>query len=361
MSNPTSPLAAAAHPDPNPYYAEMLAAHPLGWSEAGLWVVAGADRARETLSCPSLGVRPASEPVPAPLVGTVAGAVFARLVRMIDGPHHDQLKHAIAAALDSLDPTLVETTCREAATQLLPITPDHLNSYCFAVSAHAIGRLLGIAPEQLTETARLMGDFVRCFSPVSTPEQIAAGIAAALPLTELVTPALDGPLMRALKREFANAGIDSDADLAANALGFLFQSYEATAGLIGNAICRLTAGTANLEHLLLDTLEQSSPAQNTRRFAHAACSIAGHEINVGDPILILLAAANLDAASPDFSFGFGPHACPGRSLAMTIARIGIAELLESGFPLDQLHFTGTYRHSANTRIPLFATGSGESV
>ncbi len=195
----------------------------------------------------------------------------------------------------------------------------------------------------------------------ATPEQIAAGIAAALPLTELITPALDGPLMRALKREFVNAGIDAEADLTANALGFLFQAYEATAGLIGNAICRLTAETTNLEQLLLDTLQQASPAQNTRRFAHAACSIAGHEIDAGDPILIVLAAANLDAATSDFSFGFGPHACPGRSLALTIARIGIAQLLESGFTFDQVHFTGRYRPSANTRVPLFATGSGESA
>ena len=63
----------------------------------------------------------------------------------------------------------------------------------------------------------------------------------------------------------------------------------------------------------------------------------------------------LDAARRErraFTFGFGPHACPGEAVAVTIASAGVARLLAAGVEPGRLAFT--YRESVNTRVPLFA-------
>ena len=55
-----------------------------------------------------------------------------------------------------------------------------------------------------------------------------------------------------------------------------------------------------------------------------------------------------------FTFGVGPHACPGEALAVAIAEAGVASLLAAGVEPAALLDGVTYRPSVNTRIPLFA-------
>jgi cytochrome P450 len=90
-------------------------------------------------------------------------------------------------------------------------------------------------------------------------------------------------------------------------------------------------------------------------------------MKAGDAILVILAAANRDPSvnpNPErfdifrkerriFSFGVGPHACPGEALATTVAKAGVERLIASGVALEGLTETITYRASANARIPIF--------
>jgi hypothetical protein len=79
--------------------------------------------------------------------------------------------------------------------------------------------------------------------------------------------------------------------------------------------------------------------------------VAGQPMKEGDAILVLLAAAKQ-------AFGTGPHACPGETLAVTIAQAGIETLLQTGLNLERLATSVTYRPSANVRIPLFGEENG---
>ncbi|MGH2550228.1 MAG: hypothetical protein ACRDHN_12605, partial [Thermomicrobiales bacterium] len=312
------------------------------------------------LGCPHLGVRPLEERVPAAIENTAAGQIFSRLVRMTDGPSHQPLRSAVETALDSLDPELIVKICREAVRLLLPIESSAIEQYLFDVPVYAIGRLLGIPDTVLPHTANLMRRFVRCFSPLSTTEQITQGIATAQPLLEIVKSGLAGPLYTALENAMREAGCDLERDLPANAIGLIFQSYEGTAGLIGNAIKRMPTHSGSIRALLLESLQLDSAVQNTRRFAHKASSIGENSLESGDRVLVVLAAANLDAQTPDFSFGFGAHSCPGRELALTIAEIGLSELVAAGFDFTSIRFSGEYRPSANTRIPIFESTGGHA-
>src|SRR5579862_5414553 len=97
---PASPLDAATHPDPYPYYAQLVAEKPLHRDTAsGLWVAADAAAVSAVLTSELCRVRPPAEPVPIALLGSPAGDIFGRLVRMTDGPGRCPVKRAIAATL----------------------------------------------------------------------------------------------------------------------------------------------------------------------------------------------------------------------------------------------------------------------
>src|SRR5229473_1176610 len=79
---PADPIAAVTHPDPYPYYRELVARTPLYRDEVqGLWVAASADAVTAVLTSALGRVRPAAEPVPAALLASPAADIFGRLPR----------------------------------------------------------------------------------------------------------------------------------------------------------------------------------------------------------------------------------------------------------------------------------------
>lgn len=157
----------------------------------------------------------------------------------------------------------------------------------------------------------------------------------------------------------------------ANLIDLFSQTFEATAGLIGNAVLALIqhpslhSESTSIEDLLAEVQRFDPPVQNTRRFVAAPCEIDGTRLNAGDVILVLLASANRDPQlndNPDtflldrpnrrsFTFGAGRHQCPGQSLALSIAGATVRHILAMKPELDRL--TWHYRPSANGRIALF--------
>jgi cytochrome P450 len=56
-----------------------------------------------------------------------------------------------------------------------------------------------------------------------------------------------------------------------------------------------------------------------------------------------------------FTFGLGPHACPGEALATAIATAGVHELLGAGVDPAALGPPVGYRRSVNVRMALWGT------
>jgi cytochrome P450 len=325
-------------------------------------------------------VRPASEPIPPALDGSTAGKIFGALVRMNDGQGHCPLKKAISSTLDTLNSsTVFEISLRHAQTLAAQYSPSRLTDFAFELPAYVMASLLGVDDPYLSQIARWMSDFVYCLSPISTPQQIEQGKQAAERLVDLFSKLLaeENPtLLVRLSQLLSQMGITDDSLALANAIGFISQTYEATAGLIGNALLALaahpivhqqiTTDMSLLNRFISEVARFDSPVQNTRRFLAADDLIAGQAMKAGDAVLVLLATANRDPAvnsQPDtfdihrqnpqcFTFGLGIHACPGQSLAEIIARAALQHLITSGLDVTALPKTMAYRHSTNTRIPL---------
>jgi cytochrome P450 len=356
---PATPTTAATHPDPYPFYAGLVAGRPFGHdSGSGLWVAAGAAAVAEVLADPACRVRPGAEPVPRGIAGTPAGEVFGELVRMTDGPPQARRKQALAAALETIREEDVVALAAKEAGQAADWTDLQ-----FGVPVRVMASLLGLDGDAPAEAARLVADFVRCVPASATAADHAAAATAAGHLLDLLGPRVragnGGPIGARLGGWPEPAG-DS---LPANVIGLLSQTYDATAGLIGNTLLAVArhGRPDDLAAFVAEVVRHDAPIQNTRRFVAAATTVAGHDVPAGATILLLLAAANRDpAANPDphtfrpgradprvFTFGQGAHRCPGRAVAEAIAA-GVAATV-TGTPSH----TG-YRPSPNARIPVLA-------
>ena len=391
MPNPPNPIAAVTHADPYPYYAELLANWPLYYDQAlGLWVASSAEIVAAILSSPLCLVRPPAEPVPRALLGSPAAEIFGQLVRMNDGAGHCPFKQAVSAALASIDLEGAAEQGRRwvhvlADRYLSPRAPARLADFAFRLPAYVVGSLLGIPPDMLEQLAGLVGDFVGCLAPNSSAEQLERGKFAAAQLLDSFRSLLaeqqdqgtEG-LLATLAREARRVGRDATDTIIANGIGFLSQAYEATAGLIGNTWLALAAHAevrgmvaaepSLLKDAILEVLRYDPPIQNTRRFLAQDATIAGQAMRAGDTVLVLLAAANRDPQlNPhparfdihrddrrSFTFGHGPHACPGEAQALTIAHAGVEQLIAAGMVLEQGEIS--YRASANARIPSVELG-----
>jgi len=370
---PANPIAAASHPDPYPYYRQLLAGPALDFDAGlGLWVASRAAVIQEVFDNPHCVVRPPAEPVPKAIADSSAGAVFGALARMTEGPGHALARQAIGRAVAQLDPAAVAARTRALAGETDADLPTWV-----------VADLLGFGRAQLPQVARLVGDFVRCLSPLSTGEQLADASRAAQALIERVgslvqtSRARPSTLLEHVCEQAALSGWNAQHAILANLVGLLSQTHEATAGLIGNCIVallsqpglqrRLRADPALAPSLVRETARFDPPVQNTRRFVAQATTVAGICLEPGAVILLLLGAAGRDeqayARANDFvldrpqhalpGFGHGRHACPGQDLARTIAAAALEHLLSLPGALDPAMLQWTYRPSVNGRLPLF--------
>jgi cytochrome P450 len=323
--------------------------HKLEWDAGrGLWIAAGTALMEEVLGHPVLRVRPLAEPVPAAIAGGSAGEVFGALVRMNEGERHAAPKLALQRALAfAASGNVAQQRARAIAAGLLAEDRE-IGAWVFEAPVSTVASLLGFADTQLPAVARWMGDFVVCLSPLSSAAQIEQAHAASLRLLaamrELLQAAPEGSLAAAVAQEAAAAGWQNDHAILANLVGLLSQTYEATAGLLGNSLIAFQRGAdgTDANALVAQVMQTDPPIVNTRRFAAERCVVGGVTVEAGQAILVMLGAAKR-------GFGHGRHACPGQQLAQQIAA-GCIEALRSK-PLPQL--TWTYRASVNARIPEF--------
>jgi cytochrome P450 len=381
----TSPIEAVRVTDPYPYYATLVAERPFAFDEAvNAWVAADAAAVTAVLHEDGLRVRPPAEPVPGGIVGTAAGEVFGSLVRMTDGDLQRRLKQVVTEALGRVDTAAVaELAADRTRARLAPGGAAPLEDLMFAVPASVVAGLCGLDAGADDEAARLIGDFVQCIPASATPAQQQLAAVAAGRLQELLGPRITGAgagagagagsgLLWDLVRAARRADWPGTAPLLANAIGFLSQTYDATAGLIGNTLVALSRGEAppptpgGIARLAREVVRHDAPIQNTRRFAAGPFRHAGAEVRPGQAVLLLLAAANRDpAVNPDphafrtdrtkpavFTFGAAAHRCPGEDLAVAITAGVVGELLASGWKPSELPAEPDYRPLANARIPV---------
>jgi cytochrome P450 len=243
---------------------------------------------------------------------------------------------------------------------------------------------LGFGPEDCARVRQQVSQFVGCISPLSGPEAIAASITAASALLDDTAELMASPGMGLSRRIEIALRRDSAVDdrlLAANLIGMMSQSFDATAALVGQALVALARHRGPwddrmddhelLDRVLRETLRHDAPIQSTRRFMAADTEMDdGTLLRQGQPVLVLLASANRDEASyadadrfdidrqnlSSFSFSFGRHRCPGEEFARALAAGIITAMRACGLvPETHIARAPAYSVSFNARLPILAT------
>lgn len=385
-AHPADPLQAVTHPDPYPYYATLRQRPPLVRDDTlKLWIAARASTVRVVLEDERLTVRPASEPVPRTIAGEPAGAVFGQLARMNEGEPHRVARRALIAGLGSVDVEHVFRSAHARAAEAIARTEASerrlLEVLAFALPVQLIASLVGLpADDGLEATVR---QFVACLSPLSNAQALYDAHDAASRLqAQLHTLTQDDTRVSALVERIVAGGLERGTPtpnvLVSNLLGLFSQTFEATAGLVGNSIVTLIRHARTATHLresptaihaFVREVARFDPAvHNTRRFVREPVRIEGVDLQPGDVVLVLLAAASRDEAAfedaehfmparaqqPLPGFGAARHACPGESIALAITAGIVQAIVESGFDFDDPALQWSYRPSLNGRIPHFA-------
>jgi cytochrome P450 len=386
-ATPADPLQAVTHPDPYPYYTALRESpSPLIRHDAlNLWIAARAPTVRAVLEDERLTVRPASEPVPRAIAGEAAGHVFGQLARMNEGEPHRLARRALLEGLGSVDTEQVFESARTRAATAIEqsVAQDArvLDALAFALPVQIVAELVGLPTAiGLEATVR---HFVACLSPAATADALRDAHRAASQL-QLRLQALtqDAASTSPLLERIASAGLERHPALpnalVSNLLGLFSQTFDATAGLIGNSIVtlarihgvasQLTRSVFDIHGFVREVARFDPAVHNTRRFAREAVCIEGVTLQPGDAILVVLASASRDdalfeqadhfipARTPPWlpGFGAGRHACPGESIGRAITAGVVGALAESGFDFAHPALRWTYRPSLNGRIPKFA-------
>lgn len=293
-----------------------------------------------------------------------------RILGELDPPHHTTIRRVMVTALTPKVVHAAEPFIRETAAALLhdvpvPGTADLVPAFTVPLPNRVTVHLLGFPPDDADRIAAWAKELMESGFPLTNQgphgEGFAAGFPdfagyiddqiaqrAATPRNDIVTRIgaleVDGQRLeprqtRALVRNLITGGLTTTSQL----LGNLVHEILRTADL--EDMLRRDPGL--LTNAIEESLRISPPVLFVARGCVRETSIGDVAIEPGERVIAGNASANRDEtlfdhpdafhadrenADQHLTFGFGPHVCPGASLARIVTRIGIATFLERFAP-----------------------------
>ncbi|MFI0981398.1 cytochrome P450 [Streptomyces sp. NPDC021093] len=359
--------------DPYPAYAWLREHAPVHRTKlpSGVeaWLVTRYVDARQALADQRLSKNPANHTGSAHAKGKtgIPGERSADLMTHllnIDPPDHTRLRRLVSKAFTPRTVAEFAPRVQELTDRLIDAfepngSADLIHEFAFPLPIYAICDLLGVPREDQDDFRDWAGMMIRHGGgPRGGVARSVKKIRAYL--VELIhrkREDLGDDLISNLIRASDHGEHLTENEAAAMAFIILFAGFETTINLIGNGTYallrnpeqreRLQAALAEGDTGLLATgveelLRYDGPVElATWRYATEDLSIGGEEISAGDPVLVVLAAADRDPErfqDPDtldlsrrdnqhLGYGHGIHYCLGAPLARLEAQTALATLL----------------------------------
>ncbi|WP_434590615.1 cytochrome P450 family protein [Streptomyces sp. A5-4] len=287
----------------------------------------------------------------------------------IDPPDHTRLRRLVAKAFTPRTVAAFAPRVQELTDQLIDAfvekgEADLIHDFAFPLPIYAICDLLGVPREDQDDFRDWAGMMLRHVKPGhgGGPR---GGVARSVKkmrnyLAELIHRKREEPgddLISGLIQASDHGEHLTENEAAAMAFILLFAGFETTVNLIGNGMYALLRNPVQRERLqqalaegdteLLATgveelLRYDGPVElATWRYATEALTLGGEDIAAGDPVLVVLAAADRDPErfnDPDtldlsrtdnqhLGYGHGIHYCLGAPLARLEGQTALATLL----------------------------------
>lgn len=351
-------------------FAQMRREHPL-WQQPGLdgktliWFVTGYDEAELILRDDKRFTRDFSAIMPPERLAQLPQDPVFRLVdnHLLnkDGADHRRLRGLVSKAFTPSIIGQMRPRIQAIADELLDQIAaqgeaDLIETYAFPLPIIVIAELLGI-PAEDRDKFRTWSNAV--MMPALTPEAQAETLANLQAfvayLRQLFEQRRHDPqpdLISALLQAEEAGDRLSEEELFSMVILLIIAGHETTVSLLGNATLALLQHPAQMAHLrenpdLMPTaveefLRYDGPVERAMsRWATEEVEINGRILQPGDPIIVIIGAANRDPAqfdNPDrleiernptrhLAFGRGSHYCLGAPLARLEGEIALNTLL----------------------------------
>lgn len=353
--------------DPYPLYRRLREHDPVHWDPfMHSWVVTGYRDALAVLRGFSAARAPRPERLERAGLGALApiARLMSRQMLFMDPPDHTRLQRACAAAFTPRRVERLRARVRRIADGLLDAVlergeMDAIGDFAAPLPAIVTADLLGVPAEdhrRLKAWSEALAEMVG--NAQHAPHRLRHLLAALDEMTDYFRAAMreqerrprEGLLGLLMAAEADGARLGEE-DVLATVLLALVGGQETTTNLIGTGLLTLlrapdalarwrddpAVGASAVEELL----RHVSPTQHTARIAPADTALGGKTIRAGDPVTVVLAAANRDPArfaDPDrlrltrpdnrhLAFGWAAHFCPGAPLARMEGAIAFEALL----------------------------------
>ncbi|WP_285731122.1 cytochrome P450 [Nocardiopsis sp. ATB16-24] len=281
-----------------------------------------------------------------------------------DGAEHRRLRLLTARAFSARSVERLRPRIKELTTELLDAMEpkadrplDLKEEFAFQLPMNVIGELYGV---DRSEFGHLRDLYVKFFSSVTGPEEFAEVYTTLERYYDDMVAAKRANPGEDLTTELLQAGEDGDALTDLEVRGTLqvtvAAGHETTVNLLCNAVRALLAhpeqfdlvkkGEVGWDAVVEETLRYDPPTSNMLfRFATEDVEVGGRTISKGEALMVSYGAISRDRAEhgeephPDtfdltrtkgrhMSFGYGPHVCPGATLARMEGQIALPMLFE---------------------------------
>jgi cytochrome P450 len=324
-----------------------------------------------------------------------------RLLGELDPPRHTAVRRVMVTAMTPKVVHGAEPFIAQTARDLLGSLPsgdaDLVAGYTVLLPNRVTVYLLGFDPADADRLARFAKDLMESTFPALNRTERGVGFAAAFPefagyidariaersaqlaagetrddvLARLITLEVDGePLphqqVRALVRNLITGGLTTTSQLLGNVLHELLANPDVERAL--------RSDRSLVANAIEESLRLQPPLLFLARGVIADTPVGGCPVHTGERVLVGNASANRDErvfddaarfrvdrgnADQHLTFGYGPHVCPGATLARTVARIGVETFLDTfpeasvrlapGFVFEQVP---TYFEHGPRRLPI---------
>jgi pimeloyl-[acyl-carrier protein] synthase len=368
VSSPFNPLDPAVLADPYPHYRRLQLEDPIHWgapgdpTAAGCWYITRYEDAVAALKEPRLGreiwrIQPDLEAL------TPIEALSRQWMVLRDPPAHTRLRGLVHRVftprmIERLEPRMSALVDRLLDNVAAQGQMELLADFALPLPVTVIAELLGVPPADQP----LFIPWSRALAAVIEFEQSeavqAAGSQAMLDLADYLRAIIaqrrkrpQADLISALITAEGEGQRPSEEELIGTITQLLFGGNEPVVHLIGNGLlallrhpeqlARLRHDPALLETAIDELLRYDSSVQMTFRYALEEMTLGGKRLRLGDPVAIVMGAANRDPAqfpNPDqfditrqpnrhLSLGQGIHYCIGGPLARAEAKVAFGGLL----------------------------------
>lgn len=320
-----------------------------------------------------------------------------RTLGELDPPQHSFVRRAMVTAITPKAVRAAEPFMVETARRLLSAVPaegraDLVPALTVPLPNRVTVHLLGLPPDDADTIAGWAKELMESGFPATNRSGRGEGFVNAFPeFAGYIDAQIEQRLAPGGERDdiiTRLAGLEVDGErlsrrqARAMVRNLITGGLTTTSQLLGNVIHQLLSvdgleDAVRADARVLDVaMEESLRLTPPVLFAPRGCvqdlDIGGCPVHAGERVVVGLASANRDERvfdDPDafrvdranavdhLTFGYGPHVCPGATLARTVTRVGVLELL-ARFPAGTIRLAPDY---VRVNVPTFFESGPRSV